>query len=111
MLNIRVKIYNRTPKEWKDKVPLETYETKMFYTGKARYNTVKRTLSQIFKYPDEHLEFTEQPCDVRLFPRVYHTEDVTISVYSRSPMIWKEETGVGEYHFFVQQQPIQTAST
>lgn len=109
-MNMKIQITDKMPKEWKDKTPVETYETRMFYTGGSRYNVLKKTLSQIFKYPDGHLEFTEQPCDVRLFPRVYHTEDVIISVYSRSPLIWKEEIAVGDYHFFVQ-QPIQTAST
>ena len=107
---MRIKITDKTPKEWKDKAPIETYETLMYSTGYSRYNLAKRTLSQLFKYPDGHLEMSESPCDIRLFPRVYHTENVHVFVYSRSPMVWKEETGIGEYHFFVQ-QPIQTAST
>jgi hypothetical protein len=105
-----IKIYNKAPKEWKDKTPIEVYETKLFTTGFSRYNVVKRTLSQLFKYPNGTMSYSEQPCDVRLFPRVYHTEDVQVSVYSRSPMVWKEDIGVDTTHFFVQ-QPMQTAST
>lgn len=108
---MRIKITNKTPKEWRDKVPIETYETLLYTTGFSRYNLAKRTLSQIFKYPDGHLEYSEQACDIRLFPRVYHTEHVQVFVYSRSPLVWKEEVAVGDYHFFVQQQPVQTAST
>ena len=107
---MRVIITNKTPKEWRNKAPIETYETLLYTTGYSRYNLAKRTLSQLFKYPDGHLEYAEQPCHVRLFPRVYHTEVVQVSVYSRSPLVWKEEIGVGQYHFFIQ-QPIQTAST
>ncbi len=110
MINIRLKIYNKTPKEWKDKTPIEVYETKLLTTGFSRYNMTKRTLSQLFRYPDGHLEYTEQHCNIRLFPRVYHSEDIQVFVYSHSPLVWKEEIGVEDYHFFVQ-QPIQTAST
>jgi hypothetical protein len=109
-MNMRIKIYNKAPTEWKGKTPIESYETRMFYTGFSRYNVAKRTLSQLFKNPDGSMSYTEQSCDVRLFPRVYHSEDVQITVYSRSPMVWKEEISVDDVHFFVQ-QPIQTAST
>ncbi len=109
-MDIQVKIYDKTPKEWRGKTPIEVYETKMFYTGFSRYNVAKKTLIQLFKYPNGTLVYSEKPCDVRLFPRVYHTEDVQIMIYSRSPLVWKEEISVEDYHFFVQ-QPIQTAST
>lgn len=107
---MQIKIYNKTPKEWRDKTPVEVYETKMLTTGFSRYNLAKRTLSQFFRHPNGALSYSEQPCDIRLFPRVYNTEDVQVFVYSRSPLVWKEEISVGDYHFFVQ-QPIQTAST
>jgi hypothetical protein len=110
MTNIGIKISNRTPKEWKDKTPIEVYETKLLTTGFSRYNVAKKTLSQLFRHPNGSMTYYEQPCDIRLFPRVYHTEDIQVFVYSRSPLVWKEEAGVGDYHFFVQ-QPIQTAST
>jgi hypothetical protein len=110
MINIGIKMYKKTPAEWKGKTPIETYETKLLITGFSRYNLAKRTISQIFRYPDGHFEYTEQLCDIRLFPRVYHTEDMQVFVYSRSPLVWKEEVGVGDYYFFVQ-QPMQTAST
>jgi len=105
-----IKIYNKTPAEWKGKTPIEVYETKLLTTGFSRYNVAKKTLSQLVRYPSGALAYSEQPCDIRLFPRVYHTEEVQVFVYSRSPLVWKEEVGIDDYHFFVQ-QPIQTACT
>jgi hypothetical protein len=107
---MEIKMFNTTPKEWKDKTPIQTYETPMYYTGFSRYILAKRTLGQFVQHPNGTLTYSEQPCDVRVFPRVYHTEHVNVSVYCQSPKVWKEETGVGDYHFFVQ-QPMQTACT
>ena len=108
---MEIKLQSRLPKEWKDKAPIETYETKMLYTGTSRYNTTKKTLVRLFKHPDGRLTYSEDPCDIRLFPRVYHTEDVTLTVYSLNPRVWREDVGLQGTCFFVQQQPIQTAST
>lgn len=98
-----------TPKEWTDKKPIETYETRFIYTGFSRYNTEKKTLTQIMKTPTG-ITYTESTCDATVFSRAYATESVRITVYSVLPKVWKEEIGLEDTHFFVQ-QPIQTAST
>lgn len=105
-----VKITSFVPKEWVGKKPLETYETRFLYTGFSRYNTEKKTLSQIVRKPTGTITYSESPCDASVFSRGYATELVRVVVYSASPRVWKEETGLRDTHFFVQ-QPIQTAST
>ena len=52
------------PKEWAGKKPLESYETTFLYTGFSRYNTEKRTLSQIERGPGGVLTYTETPCEL-----------------------------------------------
>ena len=99
-----------TPKEWVGKKPIETYETRFLYTGFSRYNTEKKTLSQIVRTPTGTVRYTESPCDASVFSRGYATELARIVVYSASPRVWKEEIGLHDTHFFVQ-QPTQAAST
>lgn len=106
-MNITMTSY--VPKEWVGKKPVETYETRFLYTGFSRYNTEKKTLSLIARSPSG-ITYTETPCDATVFPRAYSTESARITVYSVSPKVWKEEVGLTDTHFFVQ-QPIQTAST
>lgn len=98
------------PKDWVGKKPVESYETRMLYTGFSRYNIEKKTLSQIERKDTGAVVYSETPCSATIFPRGYATEFVRVSVYCTSPRVWKEETGLRDTHFFVQ-QPIQTAST
>jgi len=98
-----------TPKEWVGRKPIESYETSFLYTGLSRYDTKKKIVSQLVRGPGG-ITYTETPCETSVFPRVYSTESARILIYSVSPKVWKEEVGLKDVHFFVQ-QPIQTAST
>lgn len=90
------------------KKPIEKYETQFLYVGLSRYNTVKKTLSSILRTPGKTV-YTETPYEGSL-ARCYITEFATVSVYSLNPRVWKEDMGVNDQTFFVQ-QPTQTAST
>lgn len=103
-----VRMTSRAPSEWATKKPIEKYETQFLYVGLSRYDTVKKTLSSIVRMPDKTL-YTETPYDGAL-ARCYVTESATVTVYSHSPRVWKEDMGVNNQTFFVQ-QPTQTAST
>jgi hypothetical protein len=107
---MEITISNTVPKEWIDKKPIESYETRLLYTGFSRYNTEKKTLSQFVRNTDNSITYTESLCDATVFPRAYATEAVRITIYSVSPRVWKEEIGLTDIHFLVQ-QPIQAAST
>lgn len=105
---MEVVITKQVPPEWKAKRPLETYETTYLYTGLSRYDTKKKVLTQIVK-ENGRIEYRQTPCpDPIVVSRSYYSELVRVTVYSQSPMVWKEETEQGLYDFFVQ-QPTQTA--
>jgi hypothetical protein len=97
------------PSEWATKKPLEKYETQFLYVGLSRYDTVKKTLSSIIRTAGGTL-YTETPYADGHFARCYVSEFATVTIYSTSPRVWKEEMGVNDQTFFVQ-QPTQTAST
>jgi hypothetical protein len=99
---------SRAPSEWATKKPIEKYETQFLYVGLSRYDTVKKTLSSILRAPGKTV-YTETPYEGTL-ARCYITEFATVSVYSLNPRVWKEDMGVNDQTFFVQ-QPTQTAST
>jgi hypothetical protein len=103
-----VRMTSRAPSEWATKKPIEKYETQFLYVGLSRYDTVKKTLSSIVRMPDKTV-YTETPYDGAL-ARCYVTESATVTVYSHSPRVWKEDMGVNNQTFFVQ-QPTQTDST
>lgn len=90
------------------KKPIETYETQFLYVGLSRYDIVKKTLSSIVRSPGKTV-YTETPYEGSL-ARCYITEHATVSVYSLNPRVWKEDMGVNDQTFFVQ-QPTQAAST
>lgn len=103
---MNITLTRHVPKEWRTAKPLETYETRFLYTGLSRYNTEKKTLSQLVRGP-AGITYTETVCDATVFPRTYATEMARITVYSNSPRVWKETVGLDDTHFFVQ-QPTQT---
>jgi hypothetical protein len=107
---MNITITRTPPKEWEGKAPIESYETTFLSTGFSRYNTAKQTLSQIVRSSTGVLTYTETPCDATVFSRTYASEDVRVLIYSRSPRVWKEEIGLDDAHYFVQ-QPTQTAFT
>lgn len=76
-----------------------TYETKYFYTGFGRYNEYEKTLEAMQFNPDGSCSFFTRPHEPEVFSRVYYTEAVTITLYSTSPRVWKEEVG-GVVWFF-----------
>lgn len=106
---MEVRMTTLPPSAWATKKPIEKYETQFLYVGLSRYDTTKKTLSSILRQSDGKTIYTETPYDGSL-ARCYVTEFVTVTIYSQSPRVWKEETGLRDTHFFVQ-QPIQTAST
>ena len=100
---------NSLPAEWATRKPVERYETQFLYVGLSRYDTVKKTLSNFNRTEDGKVVYTETPYSGTL-ARCYVSEYATISVYSLNPRVWKEDMGVGDQTFFVQ-QPTQAAST
>ena len=78
-----------------------TYETRYLYTGFGRYNEFEKTLEVIQVEPDESFSFFSRPHVVEVLSRVYHTEPVTLTLFSASPRIWKET--VGDVTWFFQE--------
>jgi hypothetical protein len=76
-----------------------TYETRYLYTGFGRYNEFEKTLEVIQVEPDESFTFFSRPHTVEVLSRVYHTEAVTLTLYSASPRIWKETVGEDTWFF------------
>ena len=76
-----------------------TYETKYFYTGFGRYNEYEKTLEVIQFEGDGSCSFFTRPHEPQVFSRTYHTEAVTLTLYSASPRIWKEEVGNDTWFF------------
>ena len=92
---------SKLPAEWATKKPIEQYETQFLYVGLSRYDTVKKTLSSIVRRPDGKTLYNESPYDGNL-ARCYVTEFATVSVYSQSPRVWKEDMGVKDVNVFVE---------
>lgn len=76
-----------------------TYETKYFYTGFGRYNEYEKTLEVIQFEADGSCSFFSRPHDPHVFSRVYHSEAVTLTLFSASPRVWKEQVS-GDTWFF-----------
>lgn len=104
---MEVKILETIPEEWRNKKPLEEYQTTLLYTGYSRYDTKKRTLSRIERGPDDKILYHVSP-GMDVLSRVYASESVRIVVYSKSPAVWCEVYELNRFHFFVQ-QPTQTS--
>ena len=94
--------------ELANKKPIEQYETTLIYTGFSRYDTKKKILSQI-SHENGTFFYTSGPWE-GVLSRSYHTECMTVTIYSHSPAMWSEMVDLDDIHFFVQ-QPIQAAST
>lgn len=92
---------SRLPSEWATKKPLEKYETQFFYVGLSRYDTVKKMLSSIIRSPKK-TTYIETPYEEGQLARCYVSEFATITVYSHSPRVWKEDMGVNDVTVFVQ---------
>jgi hypothetical protein len=84
-----------------------TYETRYLYTGFGRYNEHEKTLEVLQVEPDETFSFFSRPHTAEVFSRVYHVEQVRVTVYSSSPRIWKEVIGqdVNFFQAIVQEGP------
>lgn len=76
-----------------------TYETRYLYTGFGRYNEYEKTLEVIQVENDSTYTFFSRPYTGEVFSRVYHTETVTLTLYSESPRIWKEDVGPDVFFF------------
>lgn len=90
---MELRLTTSLPSEWKTKKPLEVYETQFLYVGLSRYNTAKKTLSSFVRRDDTTI-YTERPSVDEQFARCYVTEFATVTVYSHSPRVWKEDMGV-----------------
>jgi hypothetical protein len=93
---------SRLPAEWVTKKPVERYETQFLYVGFSRYDTAKKTLSNIVRTNDGKTLYTELPCDELVLAKCYITEYATVTVYSLNPRVWVEDMGVNDVHAFVQ---------
>lgn len=91
----------KLPSEWASKKPIERYETQFLYVGLSRYDTVKKTLSNISRTQEGKAYYTETPYDGNL-ARCYVSEFVTVSVYSTSPRVWTEDLGVNDCQAFIE---------
>lgn len=90
--------------------PIEIYETRFLYLGFGRYDVTKKMVSRIESTEDGKVQYTETPMTApSVFPKVYHSEQVRVVVYSQSPKVWKEELSPYDYTLF--QQVIHAAST
>ena len=76
-----------------------TYETRYLYTGFGRYNEHDKTLETIQVDEKGDYDFFSRHQEAQVFSRVYHTELVTITLYSTSPREWSETVGPATYFF------------
>jgi len=76
-----------------------TYETRYLYTGFGRYNEHDKTLETIQVDEKGEYDFFSRHQEAQVFSRVYHTELVTITLYSTSPRVWSETVGPVTYFF------------
>jgi hypothetical protein len=76
-----------------------TYETRYLYTGFGRYNEHDKTLETIQVDENGDYTFFSRNQEAQVFSRVYHTELVTITLYSTSPRTWTETVGPATYFF------------
>lgn len=93
---------SKLPSEWATKKPIEKYETQFLYVGLSRYDTVKKTISNITRAPDGKATYTEKPYGDKSLARCYVSEFATVTVYSHSPRIWVEDLGVDDKMVFVE---------
>lgn len=107
---MEIKILTKIPEEWKNKKPIEEYETTLMYTGFSRYDTKKSLLSRIERKLDGRLLYSSNSW-TGVLSKCYHTENVRVTVYSTSPAMWSETVSIDNPQFFVQQQDMQTSST
>jgi len=98
---MEVQLTRKVPAEWETKKPLEQYETQFLYVGLSRYDTVKKTLSSILREQDGKTIYKESPYTGNL-ARCYVTEFATVTVYSNSPRVWKEDLGIDDVTIFVE---------
>lgn len=106
---MEVRMFRSLPREWATKKPLEKYDTQFLYIGFSRYDTTKKTLSNLQRQENGTILYTETPKPLACLARCYTTEHAEISVYSLNPRVWAEDIGLGERHVFVQQQATQTS--
>ena len=97
---MEVQLTKELPAEWASKKPIEHYETQFLYVGLSRYDTVKKTLSSILREDGKTL-YKETDYGGNL-ARCYVTEFATVTVYSKSPRVWKEDLGINDVTVFVE---------
>jgi hypothetical protein len=74
-----------------------SYETKFLYTGLGRIDA-EAQVYQAFQHGPPFLLF-ERPFKGGVVSRVYTVEFATVTVYSKSPRCWKEETPTDTLYF------------
>lgn len=90
------------PNEWATKKPVEKYETQFLSVGLSRYDTAKKTLSNVARTPDGKTIYTEKPYGDKSLARCYVSEFATVTVYSLNPRVWVEDLGVNEQTVFIE---------
>jgi hypothetical protein len=101
---MEVLLETTVPREFEAKAGT-TYETRFVYMGFSRLDTEARTLSRM-KVDENNKVFyfeSEFPKGC-VIPRAYHTELARVTVYSKSPRIWKEELAGDLVYFFRETQ-------
>lgn len=82
-----------------------TYETRFVYMGFSRLDTEARTLSRMKVGEDKKVLYFESEFPKGcIIPRAYHTELARVTVYSKTPRIWKEELAGDLVYFFRETQ-------
>ena len=84
------------PPSWADR-PGTTYETQFLHTGNGRINTHAR-LYQVFQSRPKVMLF-ERPFSGGVVSRSYGVEYATVTEYSTTPRMWKEETPASTQYF------------
>jgi hypothetical protein len=74
-----------------------SYETKFLYTGSGRIDA-EAQVYQAFQHGPPFLLF-ERPFKGGVVSRVYTVEFATVTIYSKSPRLWKEETPSATTYF------------
>lgn len=99
---MEVKILESLPREWTNKKPLSTYETRFLYIGFSRYDTETKRISSFEKTKDNKILYRERFHEGTVLSKSYNTELVTVKIYSENPKVWAEELNPHDVHFFQQ---------
>jgi hypothetical protein len=99
---MELEVTNGMNAAWLTCKPIGTYETTYLYTGLGRIDTHAQKIQTLECLESGHIYFKERDFDGGVVSRVYTTERVRITEYSRVPRVWKEELSPTEIYFYRQ---------